>query len=294
MAQLVYNPTTGRLCVDAQQRLLACCPPPTTTPCQVEIQVTHQPCFRVCFDVVFLTPHNPAQCTYLWNFGDGTTSNLKNPCKTFANGAQRQITLTVTCGNDQCTRQTLVTPTSLNCQVVTCPACITSTAPRSMFLELQGAVPSAPDPIPPPINPCVPCSLCNQLNRVYEVVGPLFGGGGGPNECVWGVNTAIPFCTLDEFRLPEWYSLVLVQLSILYNAAQNRTQFDVLLLGAQDFSVNPPQRTILWSYKLNVPGPQLDCFTFDNLEIPFFQEDPWCKGCEPANTRVLLTSGGPL
>ena len=41
--------------------------------------------------------------SYLWDFGDGQTSTLQSPSHTYANAGTYSVTLTVSCGNGQCT-----------------------------------------------------------------------------------------------------------------------------------------------------------------------------------------------
>ncbi len=47
------------------------------------------------FTVKF-TDASPAASTWLWNFGDGNTSNLQNPSHTYTNGGSFNVTLTIT------------------------------------------------------------------------------------------------------------------------------------------------------------------------------------------------------
>ena len=48
------------------------------------------------------TPSNQSM-SYLWNFGDGQTSNQTNPSHTYAEAGNYSVTLTASCGNGACT-----------------------------------------------------------------------------------------------------------------------------------------------------------------------------------------------
>lgn len=46
--------------------------------------------------------------SYLWNFGDGTTSTEENPTHTFSNYSDKTVTLTATNGNSKATATVVI------------------------------------------------------------------------------------------------------------------------------------------------------------------------------------------
>lgn len=46
--------------------------------------------------------------SYLWNFGDGTTSTEENPVHTFSNYSDKTVTLTATNGNSKATATVVI------------------------------------------------------------------------------------------------------------------------------------------------------------------------------------------
>ncbi len=71
-----------------------------------------------CDSIYFVPVASGAGMTYLWNFGDGTTSTEQNPAHTFANGVHT-VYLAITDTLFNCFNQTALTLT-INCGVTPC------------------------------------------------------------------------------------------------------------------------------------------------------------------------------